>query len=68
MNRLQAIDGLAVERAIVMLEVVVRYLEENPVQEYTVHYDETNCDGYCLADDCRVAAEELKHAMRLCHD
>jgi len=27
--------------------------------EMTIEYDETTCDGYCVADDCETAARSL---------
>ena len=52
-------DRDAIKRAIYLLSVVQGFLDENPVKEYTYFYDDAECDGYCLIDDCKIAEEEL---------
>tara|TARA_R110000764_G_scaffold215303_1_gene302013 strand:- start:596 stop:757 length:162 start_codon:yes stop_codon:yes gene_type:complete len=47
------------KRAILMLEIAADYIEDNCPEE-TIFYDETDCDGYCVAEDCKIAASELK--------
>lgn len=49
------------KRAIEMLRIAADYAEKQP--DETIHYDEADCDGYCVAEDCRIAAEELERAM-----
>lgn len=34
-----------------LLRVVVRYIRENGLEEYDIHYDGVACDGQCLIDD-----------------
>lgn len=46
------------DRAIEMLRVAARYIREH-YAEGTVFYDGTDCDGYCVADDCENAADCL---------
>ncbi len=54
----------ALKRAEHLLDATARFLEAHPVQEYTVFYDETTCDGSCLMDDCNHAREEAQAAIR----
>lgn len=51
----------ALKRAIYILRVAKKYLKENDYEEGTLHYDATECDGYCLCDDLEDAAENLVH-------
>lgn len=47
-------------RAEYLLHAVVRFLHANPLaKEGTVVYDDAVCDGVCLANDCKAAAEDL---------
>lgn len=34
-----------------LLRVAVEYIKANNLEEHSVGYDETSCDGYCLCDD-----------------
>lgn len=45
-------------RAKELLNVAADYIETH-WPEGTVEYDEAECDGYCLTEDCRDAAGEL---------
>lgn len=46
------------KRAIEMLRVAARYIRD--VQpDGSIFYDEAECDGYCVADDCDAAADDL---------
>jgi hypothetical protein len=47
------------KRAQYMLEVAARFVKENDLGEYVANWDETECDGYCLVDDCTIEASEL---------
>ena len=50
------------ERAITMLKATEDFVEGNPISEYTVFYDDANCDGGCLSNDCltlRLQIEEM---------
>lgn len=48
-----------IERAIEMLQVANRYID-NHSPDGTIIYDEAECDGYCVADDCKISAQELE--------
>ncbi len=54
---LSAID---VNRAAEMLEIAAEYIDEY-WPEGTAEYDGTTCDGGCIAEDCRLAAEALRY-------
>jgi len=42
-----------------MLQIAADYIRKfSP--DGMVHYDEADCDGYCVADDCEIAAASLK--------
>lgn len=47
------------KRAIEMLEVAAKYIDEHCPYDF-IFYDDTDCDGYCVAEDCRIAAAELQ--------
>ncbi len=50
----------ACKRALELLDATTRFMEANPIAaEYSVNYDEAQCDGQCLADDCLSAYESL---------
>lgn len=49
----------ATARAIEMLKVATTYIREY-CPDQKIFYDGTYCDGYCVADDCEVVAEELE--------
>ena len=34
-----------------LFRVACEYIKSNPIQEYTVDYDETTCDGLCLLEE-----------------
>lgn len=46
------------DRAIEMLLIAAQYIEEY-YPDGMVHYDESDCDGFCVAEDCRTAAESI---------
>lgn len=46
-----------------MLQIAAKYLREHS-DDGLVEYDGTECDGYCVADDCENAAEALRYAER----
>lgn len=46
------------ERAIEMLNIAAAYIREH-APDYVSFYDGTDCDGYCIADDCEIAANDL---------
>lgn len=45
-------------RAAEMLKIAAEYIKEH-CPDMTVEYDETICDGYCVADDCLDAADGI---------
>ncbi len=47
-------------RAIEMLRIAAEVIREH-APDVTRFYDEAECDGYCIADDCESAAEELEN-------
>lgn len=54
-------DKSDIERAAYMLRVAARYIAETD-PEGEVEYDETTCDGHCVADDCETAADALSES------
>lgn len=59
--KLEALSRLvdAAGRALELLNATRLFIDANPIGEYIVHYDEAECDGLCLADDCATAADSL---------
>ena len=53
------------ERAIQMLRLAARWIEENGGHfgETTIHYDGADCDGSCIAMDCEHAADHLEQGL-----
>lgn len=47
----------ALERASTLLVATRDFIEANPVSEYTVVFDEAECDGGCLRDDAQACNE-----------
>ena len=45
-------------RAIEMLNIAAAYIREH-APDCVSFYDGTDCDGYCIADDCESAAESI---------
>lgn len=54
----------ALGRALDMLKVSAEYLRTSNDTSMTIHYDEADCDGDCLAEDCKIAAEALSEYMK----
>lgn len=50
-------------RAIYLLGVIGQFIDENNLEEYTTIFDDAECDGGCLAEDCAAAAEGLARQM-----
>jgi hypothetical protein len=46
-----------IERAAYLLGVVEQFIKENRLEDYMTVYDEAECDGACLADDCKDVRE-----------
>ena len=53
----------AKERAIMLLNIAAKYLRENEYVDALTVYDDTECDGLCLADDLEQAAIELARGI-----
>lgn len=49
--------------AIEMLSVAARYIRDH-CPDGLVYYNDADCDGYCVADDCEVAADEILAATK----
>ena len=47
-----------------LTRVLYHYFQNNPVNDYTIQYDGTECDGSCLIDDLLIelglTAEEIE--------
>jgi len=52
-----------IERAQEMLRIAAEYIRDFCPDEL-VHYDDSNCDVYCIADDCETAAEMLENEAK----
>jgi hypothetical protein len=51
----------AQKRAVKMLKVAARFIEENDfLESYIIFYDGADCDGGCLREDLLSAAEDLE--------
>lgn len=48
-----------IDRAVEMLTIAAKIIRDHAPEAYA-HYDEADCDGYCVADDCEIAAEQLR--------
>ena len=46
------------KRATEMLQVAAKYIRQH-CDDGLIFYDETECDGACVADDCENAAADL---------
>lgn len=51
-------------RAIEMLRIAAKYIRDY-YPDGIIHYDEAECDGYCVADDCESAADGLADQERV---
>jgi hypothetical protein len=47
-----------IKRAQEMLRIAAKYIRANDTYQ-TIRYDDADCDGYCVADDCEIAADCL---------
>jgi hypothetical protein len=48
-----------IKRAVEMLRIAARYIDQHAPSD-TIRYDEAECDGTCVADDCRIAASAIE--------
>jgi hypothetical protein len=46
-------------RAVELMRIAAQMIEDN-CPTATADYDGTTCDGFCLAEDLRAAAEDLE--------
>jgi transcriptional regulator of acetoin/glycerol metabolism len=57
----------ALQRAAFMLEVAAKFAKQAadllPRRAQTVHYDGADCDGHCIADECRAAKADLERVI-----
>jgi len=49
-------------RAVEMLVIAAKYIRRH-CPDGRIYYDEANCDGYCVADDCETAATMIKKTV-----
>lgn len=49
-------------RAAELLHLASAAIRDN-CPEIEIFYDETTCDGYCLADDCQIQAEMMEELL-----
>jgi hypothetical protein len=47
-----------IKRAQEMLRIAAQYIRSH-APCHLVFYDNADCDGYCVADDCETAADSL---------
>ena len=53
----------AVKRAIYLLTTAAEFCDIPGICDEVIDYDEAECDGSCLAADCRISAGELEGAF-----
>lgn len=53
----------AIKRAIEILEIAGEHCESY-AGDATAFYDEADCDGYCINDDCKAAANDLRKLLK----
>lgn len=63
-----------IDRRNVLLKACLTLLEKQNDSPYvlnllceTVHYDEADCDGYCLMEDIKDCLEEVSHVCNTEH-
>lgn len=50
------------KRAAEMLRIAAAVIREH-AYDVLVDYDDTTCDGFCIADDCENAAEDCENLV-----
>lgn len=50
----------AKDRAIELMKLAAHYIEDNTDQSEVIEYDDAECDGVCLVEDLRAAAEQME--------
>ena len=53
-------------RAKEMLQIAADYIRKF-YPKGVANYDETECDGYCVADDCEIAIADLEQQLQQAH-
>ena len=53
----------ALDRAQYLLGAVMRFIVRNRLGDFSVYYDEADCDGHCLYDDCEIARDEARDCL-----
>lgn len=53
----------ALKRAETLLVAVRAFIEVNELDEFLVHYDDADCDGGCLCNDCKASVTEIRDAI-----
>jgi len=55
----------ALERCETLLAATAQFIGINPLaEEFDVHYDEADCDGACLREDCRTHLIEVRRVLK----
>lgn len=55
----------ALKRAETLLTATQDFIRVNPVKDYEVYYDGTECDASCLKDDCEMAVSDIQLAIKI---
>jgi len=55
-------DGVA--RAVAMLRIAGEHCQKYAPGDHSF-YDDADCDGYCIMEDCNNAADDLEHRASL---
>lgn len=55
-------DAKIIKRAVLMLRIAGQHSETYGSEEES-HYDGTDCDGYCINEDCKIAADDLEDML-----
>jgi hypothetical protein len=53
----------ALERCVILLRAAQSFVYDNCLEENTVIYDDAECDGYCLIEDCEAAITKSQAAL-----
>jgi hypothetical protein len=51
-------------RAALMLRMAAHYIR-NHCPDESICYDDAECDGHCVADDCEAAADGIESAVQV---
>jgi hypothetical protein len=53
----------ALQRAVVLMEATYDFISSNKLEGYPLYYNDAECDGSILADDCEYAIDDAKRAI-----